>query len=210
MLVTTLPAALDRGAVLLVQTRALQLDLQGGQARGLRCAAVAINGEQLAGAGTHISARHVVVASGAINSPGLLLRSHAPDPHSRLGVRTFLHPVVASTAVFSEPVGAWHGAPRSMYSDHVLDIDPVDGPIGYKLEAPPLHPLIASTTLAGFGADQTRALQQLPYTQALLALLQDGFHPQSPGGRVKVGSDGLPVLDYPLNEFVFDGAGGRS
>lgn len=206
MLVTTLPAALDRGATLLVQTRALQLDIEGSQVRGVRCAPVAINGQLLAGTGTRIRARHVVVAGGAINSPGLLLRSKAPDPHSRLGLRTFLHPVVASTAVFGEPIEAWHGAPQSMYSDHFLDTDPIDGPIGYKLEAPPLHPLIASTTLAGFGVAQTQALKQLRYTQALLALLRDGFHALSPGGRVKLGSAGAAVLDYPLNDFIFDGA----
>ncbi|HLL09537.1 MAG TPA: GMC family oxidoreductase [Rubrivivax sp.] len=206
MLVTTLPAALDRGATLLVQTRALTLDLEAGQVRGVRCASVALNGQLLSGPGTRVSARHVVVAGGAINSPGLLLRSKVPDPHSRLGTRTFLHPVVASTAVFDELVEAWHGAPQSMYSDHFLDVNPVDGPIGYKLEAPPLHPLIASTTLAGFGAEQARALKQLPHTQALLALLRDGFHRDSPGGKVKLDSAGLPLLDYPLNDFVLDGA----
>ena len=206
MLVTTLPAALDRGATLLVQTRALTLDLEAGQVRGVRCAPVAINGELLSSRATRISARHVVVAGGAINSPGLLLRSKVPDPHSRLGIRTFLHPVVASTAVFEELIEAWHGAPQSMYSDHFLDVNPVDGPIGYKLEAPPLHPLIASTTLAGFGAEQTEALKQLPHTQALLALVRDGFHRDSPGGRVKLDSAGSALLDYPLNDFVLDGA----
>jgi choline dehydrogenase-like flavoprotein len=70
--------ALDRGATLLVQTRVLQLDIQNSQVRGLKCAAVAVNGELVAGAETHVSARHVVVAGGAINSPGLLLRSGRP------------------------------------------------------------------------------------------------------------------------------------
>lgn len=206
MLVTTLPTALDRGATLLVQTRALQLDIETGQVRGLRCASVSVNGQLLAGQGTRINARHVVVAGGAINSPGLLLRSKVPDPHGRLGLRTFLHPVVASTALFDEAIEAWNGAPQSIYTDHFLDMAPVDGPIGYKLEAPPLHPLIASTTLAGFGADQTRALRQLAHTQAVLALLRDGFHEQSPGGSVKLDSAGTAVLDYPLTDFVFDGA----
>jgi choline dehydrogenase-like flavoprotein len=43
-------------------------------------------------------------------------------------------------------------------------------------------------------------------TQALLALLRDGFHEQSRGGRVELRPDGSPLLDYPLNDFVFDGA----
>ena len=42
-------------------------------------------------------------------------------------------------------------------------------------------------------------------TQALLALLRDGFHPHTPGGRVALRSDGTPVLDYPLTDFVLDG-----
>jgi choline dehydrogenase-like flavoprotein len=36
--------------------------------------------------------------------------------------------------------------------------------------------------------------------------MHDGFHEQSPGGRVTLRGDGTPVLDYPLNDFVMDGA----
>lgn len=32
---------------------------------------------------------------------------------------------------------------------------PVDGPIGYKLEATPLHPVIFASTLPGIGRQQT-------------------------------------------------------
>jgi choline dehydrogenase-like flavoprotein len=45
-----------------------------------------------------------------------------------------------------------------------------------------------------------------PNTHALLALLRDGFHAESPGGRVKLRDDGSPLLDYPLNAFVLEGA----
>jgi choline dehydrogenase-like flavoprotein len=41
---------------------------------------------------------------------------------------------------------------------------------------------------------------------SLLSLLRDGFHEQSPGGSVGLRSDGSPVLDYPLTDFVMDGA----
>jgi choline dehydrogenase-like flavoprotein len=206
MLVTTIPAALYRGATLLVQTRALRLELAQGRVQALQCAPVALNGAQEGGAGTRIVARHFVVAGGAINSPGLLLRSAAPDPHGRLGLRTFLHPVVLSAAVFERTVAGWDGAPQTMYTDHFLDVDPIDGPIGFKLEAPPLHPVIASSSLPGFGAQQVQAMKDFAHTHALLALLRDGFHEQSAGGRVALRGDGSPVLDYPLNDFVLGGA----
>lgn len=205
MLVTTVPAALDRGATLLVQTRAERLELGQGRVQSLHCSAVGLDGART-GATTRIAARHYVVAGGAINSPALLLRSDAPDPHERLGRRTFLHPVVLSAAVFRDPVAGWQGAPQSIYSDHFLESGPIDGPIGYKLEAAPLHPIIFAATLPGFGAGQVRMLADFPRTHAMLALLRDGFHEQSPGGRVRLRGDASPVLDYPLNAFVMEGA----
>jgi choline dehydrogenase-like flavoprotein len=40
----------------------------------------------------------------------------------------------------------------------------------------------------------------------LIALLRDGFHPESTGGAVRLSDDGTPVLDYPLTSVVWDGA----
>ena len=205
MLVTTLPTALDRGARLWVHTRAERLELVQGQVRALHCQPVTLNGEP-AGPAVRVRARHYVLAAGAINGPGVLLRSGAPDPHERLGRRTFLHPVVMSAAVFSQRVEGWTGAPQSLYSDHFLHQHPIDGPLGYKLEAPPLHPVIFASTLTGFGAEQAKALALFPHTHVLLALLRDGFHPESIGGRVTLRDDGSPVLDYPLNDVVMEGA----
>ena len=205
MLVTTIPTALDRGATLLVETRVARLELQQGRVAALQCAAVSPNGT-LTGATTRIVARHVVVAGGAINSPALLMRSAAPDPHRRLGARTFLHPVALSAATFDHEVAGWQGAPQTIYSDHFLDLHPIDGPIGYKLEAPPLHPLIFVTSIGGFGREAAANFAQFANTHALLALLRDGFHAESPGGRVALRKDGTPELDYPLTPFVMEGA----
>ncbi len=207
MLVTTIPTALDHGATLLVQTRAEQFTFAGGKAQSLRCVAVDANGlARDAGRPTTIVAQHFVLAGGAINSPAVLLRSQAPDPHQRLGTRTFLHPVVMSAAVMAQAVEGWAGAPQSIYTDHYLETQPIDGPIGFKLEAPPLHPVIMATTLPGHGPAQAGLLARFPHTHVLLALLRDGFHDQSPGGRVKLRGDGSAVLDYPLTGFVMEGA----
>jgi choline dehydrogenase-like flavoprotein len=207
MLVTTIPTALDRGAILLAQTQVSRLELHQGRVRALHCLPVQANGSPLPGAGsTRVVARHVVVAGGAINSPALLMRSGLPDPHGLLGRRTFLHPVVLSAATFAQKVAGWQGAPQTIYSDHFLDLDPIDGPIGYKLEAPPVHPLIFTTSLRGFGREAAALFEAFPNTHVLLALLRDGFHAESPGGRVKLRGDGTPELDYPLTPFVMDGA----
>jgi choline dehydrogenase-like flavoprotein len=206
MLVTTIPVAMDRGATLLVHTRAQRLKLQQGKAVALECVPVLGNGDVAIGAGCTVLARHYLVAGGAIHSPALLMRSEAPDPHQRLGQRTFLHPVVLSAGVFEQRIEPWAGAPQTLYSDHYLNTQPIDGPIGFKLEAPPMHPVIASTTLPGFGAQAAELMRSLPHAQGLLALMRDGFHAESTGGRVKLRRDGTPLLDYPISEFVWDGA----
>lgn len=206
MLVTTIPHALQAGARLLVETRVQRLELQQGRVQALLAEAVAPDGSVRAGSSVRIQARHVVVAGGAINSPALLLRSQAPDPHRRLGKHTTLHPVVLSSAVFAHQVKPWQGAPQTVFSDHFLELDPIDGPIGYKLEAPPVHPIIFASTSTGFGAELAEDLRALDRTHALLALLRDGFHAEAPGGEVKLASDGRPVLHYPLSTPLLEAA----
>jgi choline dehydrogenase-like flavoprotein len=208
MLVTTVPAALDRGATLLVETHAQRLVLANGRVAFLECFPAQANGGRSAGGAgrSTIRARHYVLAAGAINSPAVLLRSQAPDPHGRLGARTFLHPVVMSAGLMEQKVEGWQGAPQTIYTDHFLETQPIDGPIGFKLEAPPLHPLIFSSTICGFGHHQAALLRQFAHSHVLLALLRDGFHPEAFGGQVQLRSDGSPVLDYPLTPFVMEGA----
>jgi choline dehydrogenase-like flavoprotein len=113
---------------------------------------------------------------------------------------------VLSTSVLDHRVEPWSGAPQTIYTDHFLHVAAVDGPMGYKLEAPPVHPLIYTSKQVGYGQDLASRMKDYPNTHMLLALLRDGFHAQSPGGRVTLRSDGSPVLDYPLTDFVMDGA----
>jgi choline dehydrogenase-like flavoprotein len=212
MLVTTIPAALDLGAQLLVETQAESFELANGKITALLCRSnrgqegkpgfpQVIRGKSA----IKIIAKHYVLAGGAINSPAVLLRSGAPDPHGVLGARTFLHPVVMSSSVFEQKVEAWSGAPQTIYSDHFLDTKAIDGPIGYKLEAPPLHPVIFASTVPGFGQGQHDLLKSFPHNHTLLALLRDGFHEESRGGQVKLRGDGSAVLDYPLTPYVMEG-----
>ena len=205
MLLTTIPAALDLGARLLTRARAHRLLLEDGRPSGLEIEWLDDSGLQPTGRRSVVRARHYVLAGGAINTPALLLRSEAPDPHGLIGTRTFLHPTVVSASVHEEQIDGFDGAPQTIYSDHFLDSVPIDGPLGFKLEAPPLHPVLFSTTMQGFGRQHASQMRDFRHTHALLALLRDGFHPLSRGGRVELRSDGSPVLDYPLDETVFEG-----
>ena len=206
MLVTTIPSALALGAGLLVHARAERFSVKGERVDSLQVTALDAAGQAPTGVRLTLRAKHFVLAGGAINSPALLLRSQAPDPHGLLGRRTFLHPTVISAGLFPQRVDAYAGAPQTIYSDHFLHAAPIDGPIGYKLEAPPLHPLLMATTMGGFGDEHARTMRDFPHAHALLALLRDGFHHEAVGGTVSIDSFGAPVLDYPLTPFIWDGA----
>jgi choline dehydrogenase-like flavoprotein len=206
MLVTTIPVALDAGATLVTRARAQRLRIEGRQVRGLEVVLLDEAGLRPSGRGIEVRARHYVLSGGAINSPALLLRSQAPDPAQLTGKRTFLHPVVMSVADFEQAVRGFEGAPQTIYTDHFMEIDPIDGPIGFKLEAPPLHPVLFAVNLPGFGAVHSRTMQRFAHTHALLALMRDGFSERSPGGTVRLRDDGTPVLDYRVDDFVLDGA----
>jgi choline dehydrogenase-like flavoprotein len=206
MLVTTVPAALARGATLVTRTRAWQFEHANGRVTSLACVGLDSRGTDPTPRRIRVRAKTFIASGGAIGTPGLLLRSKLPDPHGVLGKHTFLHPTVLSAARMPERVDGFAGAPQSIYSDHFLESAPLDGPIGYKLEAPPIHPVLAATTLAGYGQTHSGWMREFPYMQVVIALLRDGFNRRSPGGTVELRSDGTPVLDYPLNDYLWDGA----
>ncbi|MEP6996821.1 MAG: GMC family oxidoreductase [Betaproteobacteria bacterium] len=206
MLVTAIPAALSKGATLLTRTRAGTFEHARGNVSALHCVGLGRRGTDPGAHRIVVRARTFIAAGGAIGTPALLLRSLAPDPEGILGKRTFLHPTVVCAALMPHRVDGYAGAPQSVYSDHFLDSLPVDGPIGYKIEAPPLHPVLVATTLAGDGAAHARWMRELPQMQVLIALLRDGFHPESDGGTVSLQRDGTPWLDYPLNAYFWEGA----
>ena len=206
MLVTSIPAALERGATLITRARALAFTWHGERIESLTCAAMDARGTTPTARRVVVRARVYIAAGGAIGTPALLLRSRVPDPYGVLGRRTFLHPTLVSAAIMPERIDGYSGAPQTVYSDHYLDTLPPDGPVGFKLEAPPIHPLLTAITLPDHGGQHAQRMRELPRLQVVLALLRDGFHPDSPGGRVTLASDGTPVLDYPLTPYLWEGA----
>src|SRR5690606_38459521 len=205
MLVTSIPAALEKNAELLYLTRVERLLIDGEHVSGLECSAMDERCVAPTGRRIRVRARHYVLAGGGINSPAVLLRSSAPDPYRRAGRRTYLHLVNFSAAQFDKTINPFYGAPQSIYSDHFQWQQGVSGPMGYKLEVPPLQPAITATLLGGFGRDNALRMEQLPNTNVMLALMRDGFHPDSAEGRVELRGDGTPTLDYQMTDYSWDG-----
>ncbi len=205
MLVTTIPGALDNKAKLVHRARVVRVIVEGDVVKGVEAEALTPNVRGATGQKITVRATRTVLAGGAINTPAILLRSEVPDPHARIGKRTFLHPTTLSMAIYEESIDPFYGAPQSIYSDHFQWQNLHTGPVGFKLEAPPLQPAFAAGFYAAAGEQITQSMDKLDHTQCMIALMRDGFHEDSQGGAVEINDKGQAILDYPINDYLLEG-----
>jgi choline dehydrogenase-like flavoprotein len=205
MLVTTIPAALKNKASLYSRVRAEKILMDGDKVTGVSCRPIKEDGFSFTGVTLTVKARHTVLSGGGINNPGLLLRSKAPDPYKVIGKRTFLHPVNAVFARYDRKIEPYFGAPQSLYSDYFQWQNGATGPMGYKIEAIPMHPALTASLLGGYGEGHHDDMMHLGTMNGLIALLRDGFIDDSPGGTVSLRDDNVPTVDYPMTDALRDG-----
>lgn len=204
MLVTTIPAALDKGARLISRANVVNIEHHNGQVLALK--AQALNERnQPTGVELQFKARHYILSAGALHTPTLLMRSAVPDPHQLLGKRTFLHPTLLSGAIFADAINGHSGAPQSIYSDQFVWQAGAEGELGYKLEVPPIHPVLITSKTLGYGASHAELMAKFNQLQVTIALIRDGYHPDSQGGTVHLTPTGFSV-DYPLTDVFWRAA----
>jgi choline dehydrogenase-like flavoprotein len=200
MALTYLPDAAARGARVYADCRVVRLVLDARRDRVTAVEAEVLDPatDRPTGRRVTVSADRFVVAGGAINSPALLLRSGLPDPHGRVGRRTFLHPVVATIGLFERRIDPFYGAPQSVASHAFIERP---GKVGFFLEVPPLHPMLASMALPGFGPTHRDGMKLLANSNAVIALLRDGFLQDDEGGTVSLRENGQRLsVRYTLGE----------
>ena len=206
MLVSTIPSALAQGAALVHRLRVERVLFTGEQVTGLLALALDQSTHNKTGIEVEIKAKHYILAGGALNNPALLLRSETPDPYDRVGKRTCIHPVVLTLAQMPQKIEPYYGAPQSIASDFFQWKNGATGAMGYKLEVPPVFPAIASGIFGTWGQTLKEEMTLLPHTNAMLALMRDGFVEDSQGGEVSIDDNGDPVLDYEVTDFIWEGA----
>jgi choline dehydrogenase-like flavoprotein len=205
MLVTTIPGALDNKAKLVHRARVVRVLREGDVVKGVEAEALTSDVRGRTGQKITVRATRTILAGGAINTPAVLLRSDVPDPGERIGKRTFLHPTTLAMGIYDESIDPFYGAPQSIYSDHFQWQNIHTGPIGFKLEVPPLQPAFAAGFYTAAGEEITQSMDRLNHTQCMIALMRDGFHEESQGGAVELNDKGQPVLDYPVSNYLLEG-----
>ncbi|MGS0681572.1 GMC family oxidoreductase N-terminal domain-containing protein [Shewanella sp. 125m-7] len=198
MLVTTIPAALEGGATLVSQAKVMKLEHHNDKIFAVKAQAVDYNMKPLP-VEIMFKAKHYILSAGAIHTPAIMLRSKLADPYEIIGKRTFLHPTLLSGGVFSDPINGHSGAPQSIYSDEFVWQNGADGELGYKLEVPPVHPILIASKTIGYGKSHADLMEKFNRLQVTIALVRDGYHENSQGGQVKLTEHGF-TLDYPLTD----------
>ncbi len=144
------------------------------------------------GAGLRVEAPRVCLAAGVLATPALLLRSGL---RSGVGRDLQLHSSVHVTARFREPVHGFYGPTMAYAVSEFSDVNGRGGP-GFMIENVSLAPETTATALPGFGADHSRAMQELPHLARSLVVLRDRTR-----GSVRVDRSGRARIRYaPIPE----------
>jgi choline dehydrogenase-like flavoprotein len=189
MLVSYLPYASDRGAMLYTSARVDKVEMKGDRA-------VAVHGH------FHVptfkrniapfalrAKKAVIVAGSAIQTPGILWRSGVRSPH--LGAHFQGHPGSPLMGIFDEKVNMWHGATQGYDADHHRKDYRV------KIETISLPPEVAFARMPGVGKKWKQTMMETPYGAIWAAQLR--AHAK---GTVSPKPEGLlgPDVKYDLTE----------
>ncbi|GAB2587191.1 GMC oxidoreductase [Paractinoplanes abujensis] len=183
---TYLQDAVDAGARVVVGAHVDRIVTADGRATGVLAT---VDGST----SLSVSAGHVVVAAGGIESPAVLLRSGIGGP--AVGKNLTLHPAWIVTGVYEEPVEAWHGQIQSAVSFDLTRV--VDGG-GFLVESLALNPgTWAGQSPFTDGRTTRDQLRRLPYFATWHGVSHDHG-----SGEVYLDADGRAAVHWNLDDDV--------
>ena len=188
-----LPAAEANGVEVITNCRATRLEERVVHAR---VAEAGVGRPSAWAPGEYrISAKMVVVAAGAVNTPALLLRSGLGAGLPALGRYFTCHPALILAGQHERPITNYFGHPKSYYSDHFAESK------RFLLETCMYFPFTTAKNLAGFGPEHAAMMSAMDRLQMILVLAIDEARAEN---RVTIDGRGEPVVDYRLTADVLD------
>ncbi len=185
---TWLADAQEHEARFLTFTRATRVLVEGGRATGVEAVWQPQDGR---GAKVTVRAPRVVVASGSLESPALLLRSGIGGP--AVGHNLRLHPSSVVGGAYGADQKAWWGAPQAGLCDEFADTG--DG-YGFLIETAQYAPgLIGSATPWISAADHKQRMEEFRFTANFISLTRDRG-----AGQVSIDANGESVPMYAVTD----------
>jgi choline dehydrogenase-like flavoprotein len=184
---TFLPDAVAAGARVVVGQAAERVLVQGGRAAGV------VARSPFTGAQLTVHAPHVVLAAGALETPGVLLRTGIGGPATGRYFR--LHPCTAVFGSYAEDMQAWWGAPHVGLVD---EFAPQDDGYGFLIEGVHYTTGLAASAVPWRDAYQHKeAMEDFRYVGSLIGLLRDRG---DQNGQIMLDASGMTQPFYSLND----------
>jgi len=182
---TYIPLAQAHGARFVTHARAERALLDGSRATGLIVSALDPSSEESVGT-FEVDARAVVLAGGAIQTPGFLLHNGLGNHH--VGKHLHVHPGIGAICSTSRDIKGWRGMVQAFYVDEFLQSD------RFILESYWATPEIYYQSFP-FGMDGTSAMRGFHRMAALGGVIADTTE-----GKVQsLGKPGRVKVHYDLN-----------
>jgi choline dehydrogenase-like flavoprotein len=194
MLVTYLPWAAQKGAKIYADTWVEKISVEQGRATGVTARVKhPVTGASVAT--LNVSAKRVVVAAGAVQTPLLFLRSGIANSSGQIGRNFACHPSCMVVAEFEETIQTWRGAMLGVYVDEFEHPDKG----GFVLEGGGAGPVeLGVSTEPGTGRVYMEYMAKAGNYASAITLIHDHNV-----GQVKL-EDGKKVIDYQLSDADFD------
>ncbi|GAA4935591.1 GMC family oxidoreductase N-terminal domain-containing protein [Actinoplanes utahensis] len=178
------PAVLKHGAEIVDGCRVERVLVENGRAAG-------VTGRTGSGATVTVRAPIVVVAAGALESPGVLLRSGIGGPATGDYLR--LHPCTVTMGDYGTDMRAWWGPPQAGLVNEFAEVE--DGH-GFLMESVQYTTgLGASSVPFTSAAEHKQAMADFRNNGSFIGLIRDRGH-----GRVTLDASGNAVHWYALTD----------
>jgi choline dehydrogenase-like flavoprotein len=173
MLLNYLPLALQHGAEIIADAAALKIQTHGNTVGRILC-------KTSAGTRFSISAKHIIIAGGAINSSALLLRSGIKR---NVGTRLSFNITTPMMAEFPDAINAFDGVQMCCY---------VKGE-GYLVETTFNPPGASAVTMQGWFETLNERMRNYTHYAAAAPVVGS-----EPNGKVKLSLFGNTIVDYDM------------
>lgn len=196
-IVTWLPAAIERGAVVYTDTKVDKLVRESNR-DGAKITEVQATFRDARTQPTKFKLTvrpkiGVVLAAGAIGTPAILLRSKI-NRNNLVGTKTHIHPVTICLGRYGVRTHPAYGVPDNMMSKQFEA-----GPTGYLIETGSFFPVLSAAALLDFGEDLHSVMRRYyPSGAIMYSHHTSGFDQSLAYGTVELDNYGDPELKYVL------------
>ncbi len=174
------PMALEKGAVLYAQTKAVRVLLADGVASGLEA-------RTAAGARLTVRSKITVLAGGALMTPVFLRENGLANRSGMVGENLSIHPAAPVLALFDHPIEMQKNVPQSWAVEELAEH-------GVMIEESGNPPEVVAVALPLVGRGFVDAMARHERLSAFGIMIEDTSR-----GRVVPGRGGRPSITYSMN-----------